>query len=107
MNLFGERLRMLRKEKDMTLDELGDRLEIPKGSLSRYENNLSDPTIEVVKKISAFFNVSLDWISGNTDIREVNKVVLDEGFKKLFIEAQKNGVSSDSLLKFMELLKER
>lgn len=82
MGVLGERLKLLRKEKGLSLDELGAALNMPKSSLSRYETGTSDPSIETVRKIARYFNVSIDWLAGETDVRDpVN--VSEEHLKKL------------------------
>jgi transcriptional regulator with XRE-family HTH domain len=70
MATFAERLRQLRNEKDITLDELATIFGTTKATLSRYENDLRVPKAEFVKKAAGFFNVSTDYIMGQTDVRE-------------------------------------
>ncbi|MCD3194207.1 helix-turn-helix transcriptional regulator [Clostridium botulinum C] len=67
MATFGERLKQLRTDKNLTLDELKDYLNTTKASLSRYENNKREPKIDFANKVASFFNVSLDYILGATD----------------------------------------
>lgn len=65
----GERISQLRKIHNMQQKELATKLEIPATTLSGYENNHREPGIDVLKKLSKIFNVSLDFlISGNADI---------------------------------------
>ncbi len=70
MATFAERLRQLRNEKDITLDKLAAIFGTTKATLSRYENDLRVPKAEFVKKAADFFNVSTDYIMGQTDVRE-------------------------------------
>lgn len=67
MATFGERLKELRNEKNLTLDELKDYLNTTKATLSRYENNKREPKIDFANKVASFFNVSLDYVLGATD----------------------------------------
>jgi transcriptional regulator with XRE-family HTH domain len=102
---IGERLKTLRKENDMTLDELGVKLNMPKSSLSRYENGESDPSIETVKKIASFFNVSIDWLAGLSDSRN-SEQNYDFTYKDIVLECHKNNISVERLKKFIDLIKE-
>ena len=43
MATFGERLRELRREHQLTTVELGKALDIANSSISRYENDLREP----------------------------------------------------------------
>lgn len=106
MSGIGERLKTLRKEKDMTLDELGAALNLPKSSLSRYENEESDPSIETVKRIASYFNVSIDWIAGLTDTRRNQDYLINAEYYNTIMECKQNNISADRLLKFIELVKE-
>ncbi|MDR2059125.1 MAG: helix-turn-helix domain-containing protein [Lactococcus lactis] len=51
INFFGEKLKAVRKSKRLTQLELSRRLEVSKGTISAYEQNLSYPSIET----SVFF----------------------------------------------------
>ncbi|WP_312372722.1 helix-turn-helix domain-containing protein [Lachnoclostridium sp.] len=107
MNGIGERLNILRKERELSLDEISDALKIAKSSLSRYENNQSVPSIEAVKDIAKYFNVSIDYLTGGTDIREVNKSTnVDNEITKLIDECKNNNIPMEKLKMLIELLKE-
>lgn len=57
---FGERLRQLRKENDISAEKLAQILDINKSTISRYETGKRDPYMPFVQKIAAYFNVSID-----------------------------------------------
>lgn len=52
-------LKFLRKKKDLTQQELAERLEISRSKLAGYELNITPP-IEMLIQIAEYFNVSLD-----------------------------------------------
>lgn len=58
------RLRELRKGKNMTLVELGEKVNLPKGTLSRYENGGREPKKETWQALANFFNVSVPYLKG-------------------------------------------
>lgn len=62
MNGFHDRLRHLRQQKHMTLDELAVALETTKTTLSRYENSKRVPDADFVVKVSHYFKVSTDYL---------------------------------------------
>lgn len=76
MTTLSERIKQLRKEKDLTQEEFGKIFGIVKSTVSLYENNKSTPDDEIKKKIAEYFNVSLDYLMGNSDIRNpyANKI---------------------------------
>ncbi|APF22718.1 helix-turn-helix transcriptional regulator [Clostridium butyricum] len=69
MPSFGERLRQLRIEKNLTQEELANYFGLHKTRISQYELNKRQADDEMKKKLALYFNVSLDWLLGLTDIR--------------------------------------
>ena len=67
---FKNNLKYLRKSKKLTLFELGDSVNISKSAISDYETGKSSPGFEVVKKLSIFFDISIDDLY-NSDIPEI------------------------------------
>lgn len=75
---LSERIKLLRKEKQLTQSELGKVLGIGKTTISMYENGNSTPDDELKKKLSKYFNVSLDYLMGNSDIRQSAEELLKD-----------------------------
>jgi transcriptional regulator with XRE-family HTH domain len=63
---FGQRLRKLRKEHDLSQEELAKILETDRSNVANWETR-RQPDYEVVKKIAAFFNVTTDYLLGLVD----------------------------------------
>lgn len=70
MQSFGDRLRNLRLEKNMTQEEVASYFGLHKTRISQYELNKRQADDDMKKKLAEFFNVSLDYLLGKTDIRE-------------------------------------
>lgn len=85
MNTFGEILKSLRKEKGISGRELADILKVHKGSISNWETNRRSPDKEMLNVIAEYFEVSVDYLLGRTDERNVHKEKpkLDEGIKTI------------------------
>lgn len=70
--MFSQKLKELRKTHNLSMDEFVDKYnrkfdgKLNKSTVSRYENNLQEPMINVVKNIAAFFNVSLDYLTNES-----------------------------------------
>lgn len=75
MATFQERMKQLRKEKNLTLDKLSDILNTTKATLSRYENGLRVPNIEFIRELANVFNVSVDYLLGKTDVRNQEELI--------------------------------
>jgi len=61
---FGQRLRRLRKEKNMTQKQLAERVGLKNSVISFYETGERLPSPEVIKKLAATLQVSSDYLLG-------------------------------------------
>lgn len=61
-----ENLKNLRKEKNLTLEQLAQKLNLSRQVLSRYERGEREADYAVLKKIANFFDVSIDYLLGNS-----------------------------------------
>lgn len=71
MHDFYLKLKMLRKEKKITQQQLADRLGITKAMVSAYENGIRLPSYDILIKIAAIFNVSTDFLLGVNTVRNL------------------------------------
>lgn len=66
---FKNRLQTLRKEKNMTQNKLAKELNYSRSTVAQYETGVRVSSINFLIEVSDFFNVSLDYLLGRTDIR--------------------------------------
>lgn len=59
---IGERLQQLRKEKQMSQEELGNLLLVSRQTVSLWENNQTVPTVDNLIRLKEIFGVSIDSI---------------------------------------------
>ena len=95
MTTFGERFKLLRKEKNLTQEQLSNMFFTTKASISRYESNIHVPEIDTLKKYAEFYNVTIDYLLGLSDIRTTTDEISD---------AVKN---DPELCEFWDMLKDR
>lgn len=60
---MGDRIRMLRAKKNQSQSQLADVLGVTQGAVSSWENG-GAIAFETAKRIAAYFDVSLDYLSG-------------------------------------------
>lgn len=70
---FGDRLRSLREEKELSQEELGKVLSAAKSTISQYELGKRNPDPDTLIKLADYFYVSIDYLLGRTDHRELLK----------------------------------
>ncbi|MCI1858287.1 MAG: helix-turn-helix transcriptional regulator [Sporolactobacillus sp.] len=65
--MLGDRMKQLRKEHGLTQDQLAERLNVKKTTISNYETGYSTPSNEMLKKLASTLNVSTDYLLERTD----------------------------------------
>jgi len=68
---FAERLKMLRIEKSITQKAIAEYLGIQETSYQHYEYGKRTPNQETTIKLADYFNVSLDYLVGRSDVHMI------------------------------------
>ncbi|MBE9558549.1 MAG: cupin domain-containing protein [Proteobacteria bacterium] len=58
---IGEKIRLLRKSRQVTLKDLAERTGLSIGYLSQVERNLSSPSVNVLREIATALGVNISW----------------------------------------------
>jgi len=72
--MIGEKLVQLRKEKKRTQQEVADYLGVTRPAYTAYEKDSRNPDYETLKKIATYFNVTTDYLLGNSDIKNPEEI---------------------------------
>lgn len=75
---LGEKIGMLRREKYWSQEELADRMEVSRQSVSKWESGASIPDIDKIVKLSDLFGVSLDYLLRDGEERRPGPEGLEE-----------------------------
>lgn len=62
-------LRLLRDEKGISQQVLADAIGLSQPSVNKYENHNIEPDIETLRRLADYFDTSVDFIIGHTDVR--------------------------------------
>lgn len=62
--LIGEKIRLLRKNKNLTQTQLAEALSVSSQSVSKWENHLSAPDITLLPVIARYFGITMDELFG-------------------------------------------
>ncbi|KXG73829.1 helix-turn-helix domain-containing protein [Thermotalea metallivorans] len=108
---FGQRLSILRKEKGLTQSQLAEVLGVSRGTIGMYEIDKRDPDTSTLEKLSNYFNVSVDYLLGRTDIKNpsdyIHKAVEDDPELAEFWEEMKERESLQILFKQVKQLDDK
>ncbi|MFC5732312.1 helix-turn-helix domain-containing protein [Cytobacillus gottheilii] len=74
--VFGEKLKMERKNKGWSQEELAEQLFVSRQSVSKWENGQNYPSIEIIIRLSDLFEISIDELL-RSDEELTEKVIKD------------------------------
>lgn len=83
MTDIGKRIKELRNEKDLSMEMLVADMNqkynlnppLNRSLVSRWESQKNEPTLENAKMLSMYFDVSLDYLIGISDIRTPSRLL--------------------------------
>ncbi len=67
--MFSQRLKGLRKEYGLTQIEFAKRFNISAGTIGNWESGNRTPDTDMLKRIADFFNTSVDYLIGRSDLK--------------------------------------
>ena len=62
---FGKRFKFYRQKANLTQKEAAEKIGVKDYQLGNYETNRSQPSLEILKKMSKVYSVSIDKMLGN------------------------------------------
>ena len=70
---FNERLKELRKNKGLTQEELASKLYVSRTAVSKWESGKGYPSIDILKSLACFFEISIDELISNNEVLDLSK----------------------------------
>ena len=100
---FGQRLRRLREEKEVSQKEIGQLLNVTARMVSFYEHDMSYPNdAESIILLAQYFDVSIDYLFGISNIENYQKLsAINTDYSQL---SKKN---QEKITEYIELLLEK
>ena len=78
---FGETIKTLRRNSNMTQEKLAEILSISPQAVSRWETNIAMPDISLLPPIANLFGVTTDFLLGmDTYQKDLRKTEFDKAF---------------------------
>lgn len=68
-----QRIRDLRENNDRTQSEIAEVLHLQREVYRRYETGQREIPFNIAIMIAEYYNISLDYLAGRTNIKEVNQ----------------------------------
>lgn len=111
---IGLRIKSVREEKDMTLQEIADKIGVAKSTIQRYEvGSIANLKLPIISSIANVLDVDPSWIIGKTDIQKPQGQTNYElegtyfNFAKEMQEKEVSGEDMEKLWQFYEMIKKK
>lgn len=75
--MIGKKIKKLREIEKKTQEDLAKFLGVAPQTIYKYEKEINEPDLNTTSKIAEYFNVSVDYLLGRTDIEQIDKKLLD------------------------------
>lgn len=73
---IGGRIAQLRRQQNLSQDELAKRIGVSRTIIGNYERNVNTPSIDVLLRLVRVFDVSVDFLIGEGGLSSYDKEVL-------------------------------
>lgn len=87
---LGKKIKLLRMSRNMTQEQLAEKLNITPQSVSKWENEITAPDIQLLPEISVLFGVTIDELFSITDESKLKRI------ENLLLNASEDTIISDT-----------
>ena len=89
--IFSEKLLTLRKAKGITQEQLAEKLDVSRQSISKWESGQSAPELEKIVALSTIFDVSTDYLLKSSEIDDlsVKTEMLEKQQQQMLVREQR------------------
>lgn len=104
--MFAENLKALRKSKGLTQVQFAEIFNISSGTIAMWETNKRVPDTSMLIKIAEFFNVTVDYLLGKSEVPMSNSNnQLEDVYLSLAKTAQDEGIDPDDIRLAIETIR--
>lgn len=105
-NIKTERLTECRKKLHLTQADAAELIGVTQPAYQRYEAGTRTPSIQVVKEMAKAFNVSVDYLTGNTKNKSPDFITVDKNTSPLLFSVVDHcqGYDEEHLKALLEML---
>ncbi|MDA2480075.1 helix-turn-helix domain-containing protein [Bacillus cereus] len=110
-NIFGTNLRNLRNLKGISLNALGEELNVTGSAISSWELGKKEPNLDMLKKIGNYFRVSIDYLLSHqvSDSESQKKEVVSKLATKIYekyrdVPDSKKSMVEQEILNYVDYL---
>ena len=79
---FGKLIKRIRQENNLTQKDLAEKYNVTYQAVSTWENGKNLPSVRYAAYLAAYYNVSLDYLMGLTDVKAPSNLLAKKGGRK-------------------------
>jgi len=79
---FNEKLKKLRKNKNITQEELAQKIFVTRTAVSKWESGRGYPSLDTLKILAEFYGISIDDLISNEEIIDISKKSIEKNKKQ-------------------------
>lgn len=102
-SLVYHRIKTLCAESNITIQKLGEDLGFSRTAIGKWKDS-SSPSVESLSKIAKYFNVSLDYLAGLSDIKVTTDMLMQDD-DLISIQRARERLDDDDKKRMLQLLK--
>ncbi|MCI2057390.1 MAG: helix-turn-helix domain-containing protein [Oscillibacter sp.] len=96
---FGEQIKKVRKDRNLTQQDMAEKLGISRQAVSNWENDKNLPDIEMLISMSRVFHLTLDeLILGGTEMNNMTEKLIKDGSENARIKMNLLGIKIGGIL---------
>ena len=80
---FSEKLQQLRKQKELTQEQLAEKLYVSRAAVSKWESGRGWPNLDSLKDIAEFFGISLDELLSSKELLDAARAEKKQALGRL------------------------
>ena len=102
---FSEKIICLRKSNNLTQEQLAEKLDVSRQSVSKWETDQAIPEVDKLISLSKTFNVTIDYLLKPSEIDEISikTDILEKQQKEILMREEKRLVKNTIILKCVSI----
>ena len=99
---FNEKLIKLRKASGLSQEELGNKLNVARQTVSKWELGETTPEMDKLEELSDLFEISIDELVKDIDVQDVReKSFTDEKVNSIYLDVENGKAKVKKLVKIL------
>ena len=108
---FGQKIKKLRTESNLTQKDLADKMNVTFQTVSKWENDTNEPDITNIKELAKIFNCSYEYLFSDEsekavvmekiNLEEISRLVADKKFEQAKNELEKHELNDEKDIRYI------